>query len=294
MLVGGYQLTMSSNNSDFNIYLMGYSTLMFVVWNNLTTLSQNFRSLVLARNVFKESLKIKCSYVRDLIQKNHSPKIELLEGEYSVPNRVTSLVDAARVEKSEYFRYLIFYGSASLSTPVEEDNYVARNEEQSEGMIYSYKRYYSALEAACNEKMQIRRYIRLLSPSEISTRNRSYQTLYLRWLNNQLHQLRRNHNYLLFDCTRAPAWGAGIARIITSTGVAELFDNGKAMILITDDFISEQQKHYGRHHFLQAETEATQPMLYSSALNNDESIDDFVKYIKSIEDAGKSMAVELR
>ena len=92
--------------------------------------------------------------------------------------------------------------------------------------------YQGAVEEVMSEQVPIFRVLSLLSPEEFKTRSKEKKEQYISWLRNQIVQLKKNRNYVIFKNPRAPKWGAAGAAIYTELGFLQFTSaSGHALFL---------------------------------------------------------------
>ena len=119
--------------------------------------------------------------------------------------------NSLKLENIEGYR-LIFLGAASLQTPtvgLEERKFSRSEVEEAPDQVY-----HGALEEIASKSLRVGRFTGLLGIEEFRNRSLGVRNRYLSWLKSQLGQMKRNPNYILVDCQRAPKWGALGAMIV--------------------------------------------------------------------------------
>lgn len=171
---------------------------------------------------------------RTLIRGSLEPRLEVYKGLDAVCLAAAGAIEQAHRERDDDARFVIFYGSATLSTPEgSHGRHGARRVLVEDEDLQSPEHVYAgALEAAASDQIRMRRYICLLSTEEFRRRGQAVRREYLEWLRSQYHQLGRNPNYRLTSAVRAPAWNSNAARIITRRQVLEISGNGEAALAV--------------------------------------------------------------
>lgn len=196
------------------------------------------------------------------------PRLDILGGLERVCEEAAATVAEAHSASENRYRYITFYGSASLSTVHAGGRRFGTrraSEEKDEDIQTPEQVYSGALEAAATDHVRIRRYIRLFSDEELRSRGRAVQEEYLVWLRSQYFQLRRNPNCRLTDVVRAPFWGSNVARIVTHRRLLELVGNGEAGLLLVGEDLSEAIRRHGRESTLGTRESRILPVHYGNA-----------------------------
>lgn len=132
-----------------------------------------------------------------------------------------------RQDISQYF--VTIYGAASLFN--ESD---AGKKLDSEARKDSIKRYNDALALAARHKLIFRRYVSLLSETDLAGRSKNIQDEYLHWLHQQRATLEADQNYTMIVSPRAPQWGSSNTTIIANSGLVEIKGHGNSAFAIYD------------------------------------------------------------
>ena len=208
------------------------------------------------------------------------PRVSLCEGMDQVCEMAANIIRDAHKEPHPEYRYVTFYGAASLAIP--EAEYEEYGSVGGSGQQSPSQRYLGAIEAATGDKIKIRRYIRLFELNEFGNRGLAVQREYVNWLKSQYTMMSRNPHYQLVNVVRAPQWGANLARIITHRSMMELTGDGLGAVVITDQHLSETVRQYARETMMGGNDVAIHPVIYGQG-RNDEPPAEFLHHIRILE-----------
>lgn len=100
--------------------------------------------------------------------------------------------------------------------------------------------YQGAVEELMSSQTPVFRIVGLLSEDEFRSRSREKRAQYLSWLRHQVGQLKKNHNYVIFDNRRAPLWGASGASIFSSDGFLQQTGVSGDALFLKDAWVSRK------------------------------------------------------
>lgn len=204
--------------------------------------------------------------LESLIRANLIPRMQTYSGIDAVCGIAAETISEAHAATEDAYRFVTFYGSASLSTIAAQSKRFGKRrdiEERDEDFQSPEQIYRGALEAAASDQMRIRRYIRLFTPEEFDARGQATRREYVEWIEAQYHQLMRNPNYRLTDVVRAPLWGSNVARIVTNFRLLEIVGDGEAGLLIIGEDVADAIRRHSREAVLGRGQTKNAPIHYS-------------------------------
>jgi hypothetical protein len=171
-------------------------------------------------------------FAREIVLARKRPLATVLTNPNAMARESADLVrNSLKLGDIEGYR-LIFLGAASLQTAtigLEERKFSRSEVEEAPDQVY-----HGALEEIASKSLRVGRFISLLKTEEFRNRNPVVRNRYLSWLTSQLGQMKRNPNYILVDCQRAPKWGALGAMIISQDQLIQFSHPNGAALSIRD------------------------------------------------------------
>jgi hypothetical protein len=202
-------------------------------------INKSFESFL---NSTEEFNREKGIYLRMMVEQLHAPHVKLISDQKTLFQDVTKILRTTLDNENETDP-IVFFGSASLQTPVENVSIASKSltYKNDDSDILPHEIYHGLIEEATSRKTHIVRYIRLLEKKQFKKRSLPIQRDYVRWLKNQLSQIKRNHNYLLIDTPRAPLWGATSSRLMCGGEIFDFTYKDGVTLFIRDSRIAKSQ-----------------------------------------------------
>lgn len=172
-------------------------------------------------------------YLKETIGRKLRPLVTLLVERDDIAARAASLVRGAASGRDVAGYRLVFFGAVGFQVSAADDGAEFMDDRVSPHQIY-----HGALEEMSSRELSVARFVRLLRIEEFKTRSPSVQRRYREWLESQLGQMKRNPNFVIIDCPRAPQWGSAGGMIVSSGAVLQFTHGLGPAIFIEDDRIA--------------------------------------------------------
>ena len=198
----------------------------------------------LIKGKLKEMDEFNVLQLKKSLHRHVTPLVEMEPTSASMAIKAADSILNTVNNKNEIPKQIVFIGAASLQTPPEgldENDIIDYEDVEDESKQSPHQIYRGALEAASTKSVRIVRFVNLFSADHSSTRSKSVQSDYVKWLKNQYNQIARNPNFIIIDSPRVPRWGAGGARIITYDTVIDLTHKEGCALFIRDPFLAQTQ-----------------------------------------------------
>lgn len=200
----------------------------------------------------EHEFKIEIEKSKEQIENSISPRVVFCSSIEQVRNEAANIISEAAdnfskateenakrraknkdklIDISQYF--VTIYGAASLFNESEAGSILS--EDVREDSINSYLK---ALDSAARSKLQRRRYVSLITDSELKDRSESVKKEYIDWLKEQKALIKKDPNYIVIVSPRAPQWGSSNTSIITKSGLIEIKGHGRSAFAIDDERIA--------------------------------------------------------
>lgn len=272
-------LVYRENSAYFARFFIWYASIISAIAIPAAKYKQCVRLLSSCSEAIAKELEKQRIDVSKKLKTEVYPRVGLCEGLDQVCDMAANIIRDAHKESHSEFRYVTFYGAASLAIP--EAEYEEYGSVGGSGQQTPSQRYLGAIEAATGDKIKIRRYIRLFELDEFGNRGLAVQREYVNWLKSQYNMMSRNPNYQLVNVVRAPQWGANLARIITHRSMMELTGDGLGAVVITDQHLSETVRQYARETIIG--TDVKNPAVYYGQGRNEKEPKEFLRLIRILE-----------
>lgn len=173
--------------------------------------------------------------VAELVQTKFRPMVRTLKSVDEVSLAARELiVDTGNIPIFLQGRIIFLGAAANQSDKSRRDSLaISEDSERTPAQIYQ-----GAVEEVMSNYSTIYRVISLLTDEEFASRSLNKKRQYISWLRNQISQLKRNKNYILFDNRRAPKWGASGAAIFTNNGYLQFTTVGGQALFVKDEWLS--------------------------------------------------------
>lgn len=227
-----YSGTPTNNRS---LQVIDYS-LLISVWFCLVFLAYKRNSFERWCNVFQ--LKAVGSWYAKLasvIDTSYRPMVRTLESIDEVSLAARDLIIGSQAASLFLNGKIIFLGAAANQSDRSRRDSLSISEDSERTPAQVYQ---GAVEEVMSKLNPVYRVVSLLEDDEFATRSLTKKRQYLSWLRNQVSQLKRNKNYVLFDNKRAPKWGASGAAIFTSSGYLQFTSAGGNALFVKDEWLS--------------------------------------------------------
>jgi hypothetical protein len=175
--------------------------------------------------------------VGELIETIYRPLIRNLSTVDEVSLAARELITESKSKSVFMSGKIVFLGAAANQSDKSRRDSLAISEDSERTPAQVYQ---GAVEEVMSNLSPVYRVISLLTLDEYRSRSLSKRRQYNSWLRNQISQLKRNKNYILFDNKRAPKWGASGASIFTSSGFLHFTSAGGDALFVKDERLSSQ------------------------------------------------------
>lgn len=209
-----------------------------IVWIHISYISYLASSFVQwCDDTKRTSLAIWHRKSAKLIESTYRPLVRMLRTYDEVALASRELIVKGGGKPIYLDSRLIFLGAAS--------NQSDKSHRQPEALIEDGGRtpaqvYQGAVDELMSNFTPVYRVISLLTETEFAQRSIEKRRQYVSWLRNQIAQLKKNKNYILYDNKRAPKWGSSGASIFTSDGYLHFTSSTGGALLVKDEWISRQ------------------------------------------------------
>lgn len=166
----------------------------------------------------------------------YRPLVRLLRGHDQVALASRELIIESEKDPIFLNGLVIFLGAASNQSDKSQRDSLANFSEENERTPAQV--YQGAIEELMGHSVPVIRVISLLTSNEFDERSIEKKKQYLSWLRNQIAQLKRNRNYVIYENKRAPKWGSSSASIFTSKGFLQFTSSIGDALLVKDAWIS--------------------------------------------------------
>lgn len=166
--------------------------------------------------------------INTVLDKALRPRTLVLENTDKVLTATADVIHGAITESSRH-QFTIFVGAPSFPPELES------GQQEDEFRTTPFTDYMSSLVRLHMNGIKTTLYISLLTKEDFSKKPPATKDKYLKWLQQQIKQLERNPNYVLFDCPSAPAWGDNRSSILSYTAFLDIIGEASSCILIKDE-----------------------------------------------------------
>lgn len=133
---------------------------------------------------------------------------------------------------------VMFFGAATVLPKGSDMSMLSSNDVESS----PFEKYIKANALANDSQVIVERYIRLFDSTNFGGRSSEVRQGYIEWIEAQISNLKKSHNYTIKNARRAPRWKAIRSSFISGDTFIDILGDGESGFSVTGKSFADQQR----------------------------------------------------